>query len=53
MNLNDEFAYKGVRFKVIKKGKNAIMLNAESDFYDCDSIEVWQLIKTKDRTING
>jgi hypothetical protein len=53
MKLNEEFTYKGVRFKIIKRGKNAIMLDAKSDFYDCSSIEVWQLIKTNDRTING
>lgn len=47
------FVYKGVTFEVLKNGKNAIMLDAKSDFYDCQSIEVWYKRETKDRYING
>jgi hypothetical protein len=53
MRKGFKFIYKGVTFEVLKDGKNAIMLDAKSDFYDCQSIEVWYKIETKDRYING
>jgi hypothetical protein len=53
MNEGFIFVYKGVTFEVVKNGKNAIMLNAKSDFYDCESIEVWYKRMTNDRYING
>lgn len=51
--LEKEFTYKGVRFKIIKRGKNALMLNAKSDFYCCPSVEVWQIRIAPPKTING
>ena len=53
IQLEDKFTYKGVQFEIIKRGKKAVMLSAKADFYDCDSIEVWQIRHSKDVTING
>ena len=51
--IEDEFKFKGVNFKLIKRGKNALMFKAVSDFYSCESIEVWKIRISKDRVING
>tara|TARA_R110000772_G_scaffold189416_2_gene300419 strand:+ start:1904 stop:2242 length:339 start_codon:yes stop_codon:yes gene_type:complete len=53
IKLDNEFRYKGVDFKITKRGKKAIMLDAKSDFYTCPSVEVWQIRHSKDRTIKG
>ncbi|QCZ35068.1 hypothetical protein D8Z79_025850 (plasmid) [Escherichia fergusonii] len=51
--IEDNFNHKGVTFKILKRGKNAIMLDAKADFYNCASLEVWQIRKSKERTIKG
>ena len=51
--LQQEFKYKGVNFKIIKEGQNAIMLDAQADFYDCPSVEVWHKRTRPDTTIKG
>jgi len=51
--LEQEFKYKGVNFKILKEGKNAILLDAKSDFYDCPSVEVWHKRTRPDTTIAG
>lgn len=51
--LEQEFKYKGVNFEILKRGEKAVMLSAESTYYDCESIEVWQLRYSKDREIMG
>ena len=53
IQLENEFKYKGVNFKILKRGEKAIMLRAEAPFYDCVSLEVWQIRHSKDVTING
>lgn len=53
IQLEDKFKYKGVQFEIIKRGEKSVMLSAKSDFYDCDSVEVWQIRHSKDVTING
>jgi len=49
--IDNEFKYKGVYFKIIKRGEKAIMLEAKADFYDCDSVEVWQIRHSKESII--
>ena len=39
--------------KVLLRGKKALILSAKADFYACESIEVWKIRYSKDRTING
>ena len=51
--LEENFTYKGVTFKIIKRGQKAIMLDAKADFYNSNSVEVWQLRYSKDRMIKG
>lgn len=53
--IENEFRYKGVDFKVLKRGQKALMLEAKADFYpdNCVSYEVWQLRHSKDVEING
>jgi len=51
--IEDEFKYKGVSFKVLTRGKKALVLSAKADFYACESIEVWKIRYSKDRTINS
>lgn len=53
IKLDNEFRYKGVDFKIIKRGKKAIMLDAKADFYTCKSVEVWQIRHSKDKTIKN
>ena len=53
VKLERTFIYKGVTFEIIKKGKKAVMLDAKADFYNCKSVEVWQLRYSKDSYIKG
>lgn len=53
IKLDNEFKYKGVNFKILKRGQKSIMLSAEAEFYDCPSVEVWQIRESKDTTIKG
>jgi hypothetical protein len=47
------FRHKGVEFEVLKEGEKALLLSAKSDFYDCESMEVWQIKERPDMTIGG
>ncbi len=51
IKLDNEFRYKGVDFKIIKRGKKSVMLEAKADFYSCESVEVWQIRHSKDSKI--
>lgn len=51
--IEENFIYKGVTFKVIKRGKNAIMLDAKSNFLTSRCIEVWQIRESQGSVING
>lgn len=53
IRLDNEFTHKGVTFKIIKRGKKAVILDAKADFYTCESVEVWQIRHSKDSTIKG
>lgn len=49
--IEEDFKYKGVTFKIVKRGKKAIMLDAKASFYTCKSIEVWQIRESKGSVI--
>jgi len=51
--FENEFKHKGVDFKVILRGKKAVMLEASASFYPCKSVEVWQLRKRKETKIGN
>ena len=51
--IEEEFKYKGVYFKVLKRGKAAIILEAKADFYPCESVEVWKIRHSKESIIKG
>lgn len=51
--LEEQFRYKSVDFKQIKRGEKAIMFEASAEFYPVRSIEVWQIREAKEVTIKG
>lgn len=53
IKIEDKFRHKGVDFEVVKRGKKALLLTASADFYNCESIEVWQIRHSKDCEIKG
>lgn len=51
--IETEFKHKGVDFKVIKRGRYTLLLEAKAEFYDCESVEVWKIRHSKERIIQG
>ena len=51
--IDENFTYKGVTFRIIKRGKKAIMLDAKSHFLNGKCIEVWQIRESQGSVING
>ena len=51
--IEGEFKYKGVDFKVLKRGKKALLLSASAPFYNYPSLEVWKLRLRKESKIQG
>lgn len=51
--IENKFKYKGVNFEVLKRGEKCIMLKADATFYNCKSVEVWQLRVSKESIIKG
>ena len=51
--IEGTFKHKGVTFEVIQRGEKAVMLKATAPFYDCNSVEVWQIRKAKASIISG
>lgn len=53
IRIEGTFKHKGVTFEVIQRGKKSVMLKATAPFYDCKSVEVWQLRYAKASIIKG